>query len=407
MLKRTNLLLSALMVVSLVLASCGGAASGGSVKIVSDLPMTGSSLGQTQTIVNAINMAFGESNNTACNGKWKIEYEAVDDASAALGKWDPEVVTANAKRYAADASIVGVIGTYNSGAAKLLIPIANPENLVVVSPANTYPGLTRKNGAAEGEPDKYYPNGQRNYARVVTPDDVQGAVGAQWTKDLGATSVYILDDNELYGKGVADVFDSSAKKIGLNVLGHESIDPKAADYNALATKVKELKPDAVYLGMITQNNAGQVIKDLRNNGFEGKIVGPDGIQEVALIEAAGETAEGVYSTFAGVPPNAMTGKAATWRDAYKAKFGGDPEVYAVYGYVTAKLYVDALNRVCTAGGSPTDRKAVRDAVFATKDFDSVLGTFSIDPQGDPTLVAMSGSVVKGGKWEFVSLLSTK
>jgi branched-chain amino acid transport system substrate-binding protein len=406
MLKRTHLLLSALIVVSLVLAACGGAGSGGTIKIVSDLPMTGSSLGQTQTIVNAINMAFAETNNTACNGAWKIEYEAVDDASAALGKWDPEVVTANAKRYAADASIVGVIGTYNSGAAKLLIPITNPENLAVVSPANTYTGLT-KQPAEEGEPEVYYPNGQRNYARVVTPDDVQGAVGAQWAKDLGASSVYILDDNELYGKGVADVFDSTAKTIGLNVLGHESIDPKAADYNALATKVKELKPDAVYFGMITQNNAGQVIKDLRNAGYEGLLVGPDGIQETALIEAAGQTSEGVYSTFAGVPPNAMTGKAAEWRDAYKAKFGADPEVYAVYGYVSAKLFVDALNRVCTAGGSPTDRKAVRDAIFATKDFDSVLGTFSINPQGDTTLIAMSGSVVKNGKWEFVSLLSTK
>ncbi|MBI5290846.1 MAG: branched-chain amino acid ABC transporter substrate-binding protein [Chloroflexi bacterium] len=406
--RSTYLMLSMAVLVSLVLTACGGGAAapatGGTIKVVSDLPMTGSSLGQTQTIVNGITQAFEATGNKVCGGKWQIQFEAHDDASAALGKWDPDVVTANAKQYAADSSIVAVIGTFNSGAAKLMIPILNPENLAMISPANTYPGLTKPGKGEADEPGKYFPNGTPNYARVVPADDLQGAVGANWAKDLGATSVYILDDQELYGKGLADVFDASANEIGLTVLGHEGIDGKAADYKALATKVNELNPDLIYFGGITQNNAGQLWKDIRNVGYAGLLMGPDGIYEGAFLEAAGDAAEGTYLTFGGVPPSELQGAAATWRDSYKAKFGSDPEVYTVYGYVAGTLLVDALERVCTAGGSPTDRKTVRDAVFATKDFDSVLGKFSIDANGDTTITTMSGSVVENGEFVFSSLL---
>jgi branched-chain amino acid transport system substrate-binding protein len=410
--KRVFSVFSLAIIASIVLAACapattgGNTTTGGTVKIVSDLPMTGSSLGQTQTIVNAIKMALEEKNYKACGDKWTIEYEAKDDASAARGAWDPDVVTANAKEYAANKNIVAVIGTFNSGAAKLMIPIANPENLVMVSPANTYPGLT-KPGKGEGtEPDTYYPNGVRNYARVVPADDLQGAVAANWAKELGATKAYILDDQELYGKGIADVFNKTAKEIGIEVLGQEGIDGKAADYKALATKINGLAPDIIYLGMITQNNAGQLIKDIRASGYAGMIMGPDGIYEHALIEAAGEAAEGVYVTFGGVPASEMTGSAATWRDAYTAKYGAI-EVYTVYGYVSAQVVLNAFESVCAAGKPLTDRAAVRDAVFATKDINSVLGTFSIDQYGDTSITTMSGAQVTAGDFKFAKVLGGK
>lgn len=404
--KRMYAVLSVLVLAGLVLAACGGGAvqSGGIIKVVSDLPMTGSSLGQTQTIVNAITQAFAEKNNQACGGKYTIEYQTFDDASAARGAWDPDVVTQNAKTYAADKSIVAIIGTFNSGAAKLMIPIVNAANLVMISPANTYPGLTKPGKGEGGEPDLYYPNGIRNYTRVVPADDLQGAVAAQWAKDLGATKVYILDDQELYGKGVADVFNKAATEIGLTVIAQEGIDGKAADYKALATKMNEAGPDLIYFGGITQNNAGQLLKDIRSVGFEGIFMGPDGIAELAFIEAAGDAAEGVYTTFGGIPPDALEGKSAEWRDSYKAKFGSNPEVYTIYGYVSATVLLDAFERICVAGGDPTNRETVRKAVFETKDFDSILGKFSIDANGDTTITAMSGSQVKNGAFEFVTLL---
>lgn len=197
-------------------ATSGGSsnttADANTLKIVSSLPMTGSSLGQTQTIINGIKQVLEESKNVACDGKIKLVYEPLDDATASAGKWDPAQVTSNANKSVADKSVVAFIGHFNSGAAKLSIPILNQANLAMVSPANTYPGLTKPGKGEAKEPDVYYPNGKRNYARVVPADDLQGVVGAKWAKSLGAKKVYILDDQELYGKGLAAIFEATAKK---------------------------------------------------------------------------------------------------------------------------------------------------------------------------------------------------
>lgn len=383
-------------------ASSSSTASGDTVKIVSSLPMTGSSLGQTQTIINGIKQVIDENNSSACDGKVKLQYEALDDATAAAGKWDPAQVTANANKAVADPAVVAFIGHYNSGAAKLSIPILNQANLVMVSPANTYPGLTKPGKGEANEPNIYYPNGTRNYARVVPADDLQGSAGANWAKSLGVKKVYILDDQELYGKGLADIFNATSKKIGIEVLGQEGIDPKASDYKALMTKIKALNPDLIYFGGITQNNAGQLIKDARNVGMTAdkvKFMGPDGTFEQALIDAAGKDAEGFYATFGGVPAKELTGSGKTWYESYKKKYNAEPEAYASYGYESAKVVVDAINKACKA-----DRAAIRDAVMSTKDFKGVLGTWSFDANGDTSLTKLSGNEVKDGKWSFVKVL---
>lgn len=378
------------------------AAGGNTIKIVSSLPMTGSGVGQNQTIVNGIKQVLDETNSTACDGKIKIVYEGYDDATAAAGKWDPAQVTSNANKAVADKNVVAVIGHFNSGAAKLSIPILNRADLVMVSPANTYPGLTKPGKGEANEPNIYYPNGKRNYARVVPADDLQGVAAANWAKSLGIQKVYILDDQELYGKGLADIFEASAKKQGIQVLGHEGIDAKASDYKALMTKIKALNPDLIYFGGTTQTNAGQLIKDMRNVGMtpdKVKFMGPDGIFEKALIDAAGKDAEGVYATFGGVPAKQLKGTGQKWYQSYKQKYSAEPEAYAAYGYEAAKVIVDAVNKVCK-----NDRAAIRDAVLSTKDHNGVLGTWSFDQNGDTTLTTLSGNVVKNGQWEFVSVL---
>jgi len=163
-------------------------------------------------MVNGIKQALAETDSKACDGKIKIEYEVLDDATATAGKWDPSQVTSNANKVAADGSVVAAIGHYNSGAAKLSIPVLNQANVVMVSPANTYPGLTKPGKGEPKEPNIYYPTGTRNFTRVVPADDLQGAVAANWAKSLGVQKVYILDDQELYGKGIAEELKSSAAR---------------------------------------------------------------------------------------------------------------------------------------------------------------------------------------------------
>jgi branched-chain amino acid transport system substrate-binding protein len=279
----------------------------------------------------------------------------------------------------------------------------------MISPANTNPGLTKADKDLPGVTDSYYPSGVRNYARVVAADDIQGKVAANFVKSLGATTVYILDDQELYGKGIADVFEATAKEIGLTVVGHEGIDPKAADYKALMTKISTSNggaaPDAIYVGMVVDNNAAQLLKDkvaIMGDNTGVKFVGPDGIQTQAFIDGAGaDVAEDVYASVAGVPFEELPASGKQFKTDYEAKFGPLTEPYSVYGYETMNVALKAIEDVCAAGGDPTDRKTIRDAVFAIKDFDGALGTWSFDANGDTNLTDMTFYQVKGGAYVSV------
>jgi len=411
--KRFLVVLSVLVLASMVLAACGGGGSTGgatTLKVVSSLPMTGASLTQTQTIVNSEQLRLDQANSEVCGGKYKIAYEAWDDASAALGKWDPAVETENGNKAAADKSIIAYLGTFNSGAAKLSIPILNAAGpLTMISPANTYAGLTKdaSHGAEANEPGIYYPSGVRNYSRVVTADDVQGAVDAKFMKDqLKVSTVYILDDQELYGKGVADVFENTAKEIGLTVVGHEGIDTKAADYKALMTKISTSNaggpPDAIFVGMVVDNGAAQLLKDkvaIMGDNTKVKYMGPDGIQTQALIDGAGaDVAEGVYASVAGLSFDKLGASGQQFLKDYEAKYGKLTEPYSIYGYEAMNVLLQALENVCASGGDPTDRKTVNDAVFAIKDFSGVLGTWSFDASGDTTLTDMTIYQVQSGAY---------
>jgi branched-chain amino acid transport system substrate-binding protein len=226
-------------------------------------------------------------------------------------------------------------------------------------------------------------------------------VAADWAKDLGVKTAYLLDDRELYGKGIADVFEKRAKEIGVKVLGREGIDPKASNYKALANKIKASGADLVYFGGTTQTNAGQIAKDLRSAGVEAKFMVPDGCFEQAFIEAAGAANLNgkTYITFGGLPADQLTGRGAEFRKAYIAKYGGEPEAYALYGYEAGRALLDAVKRAKTK-----TRAAVLEAVGQTKDFDGALGKWSFDENGDTTSRVMSGQTVEGGQFKFVKVL---
>jgi branched-chain amino acid transport system substrate-binding protein len=391
-------------VAMLAFAACsgggGGGASKGEIEIWSSLPRQGSSKAQTDTLVNAINMAIEEKGGVV--GGYKIVYKDVDDSTAAAGKWDEATEIKNANDAVANDKLVAYIGTFNSGAAKLSIPILCGKGIVMISPANTGVGLTKAFDA--GEPDKYYPNGcKKNYTRVIPNDLLQGNAGAKWASQLGAKSVYILDDTEVYGKGIANVFNDKTAEYGLTVAGRDGIDGKATDYKALAEKIKATNPDLVYYGGITQNNAGQLWRDLRDAMPDVKLMGPDGVYESEFIEAAAAAAEGSYITFGGLPPDKLTGKGAEFITKYNAKYpNAKAEGYTAYGYEAANVVLAAIERA--AAKNPADVTALRalvlDEVKATKDYDGVLGKWSFDADGDTSLTVMSGLIIKGG--EFVT-----
>ena len=247
----------------------GGGGEGSTATIVSDLPLQGSSRQQNETLVNAIALALEERDYMA--GDVTIEYTSQDNATAQAGQWAEARCAENAQSAAQDESIISWIGPFNSGCAAVQIPILNESGLAMVSPANTYIGLTKPSGEP-GEPERFYPTGERNYTRVIVTDDKQGRAGAVWMRDLGVQNVYILDDQETYGAGLADQFEAAAGDLGINVLGRQGIDGDAANYRALMTQIAQTNPDAVYFGGITENNAGQLVSDKVGAGMSNESV---------------------------------------------------------------------------------------------------------------------------------------
>jgi len=369
------------------------------VKIVSSLPRTGSAKQQSDTIVGGIRMAIEEAGGKA--GPFRVEYLDLDDSTAAAGQWTSEAEAANARRALQDPDVVAYIGTFNSGAAKVSMPILNLGDLLMVSPANTAVGLTKPGLGAPGEPEVYRPTGRLNYTRVVPADDLQGPLSADWAKKRGVKKVYILDDNEVYGKGIADLFDERCREIGIDVLGHDSIDAKAQEFKSLMASIKAVGPDLVYFGGTTQSKGGQLAKDMASAGITALLMVPDGCREQVFIDSAGAAnLEGrCFVTFGGLPPEKLTGKGAVFVDRYRKKHGELPEAYAVYGYEAACV---ALQAIRDAGVK--DRRAISDAALALRNFDGALGHWGFDQNGDTTMKTLTVSVVKGGKFEFEEVL---
>ena len=364
------------------------------VLIASDLPLQGSSRTQTLQMVGAIRQVLGDAGWKA--GDVNVAYQSCDDATAQAGKWDPGKCSQNANSYAENESLVAVIGTFNSGCAAIIIPVLNQApggGLAMISPANTYVCLTEGGpGCAENEPDVYYPSGTRNYVRVVAHDAYQGAALAEFMQKEGTTSLYILNDREAYGLGVATNVKNAAEHVGIKVAGFEAWDPKASNYEALMRKVGQSGADGLFLGGLIDENGAQVIKDkvkvLGANDGDVKLYMPDGFTTQQTIDESGvENTRGAYFSVAGVPVDEFESQQAKdFVAKFRQSLGGEPvDPYAIYGAQAAQIVLDAI------ANSDASRQGVLEQIFKTKVSGGYLGDFSFNENGDPTLA--SGAVI--------------
>src|SRR5262249_47837912 len=159
---------------------------------------------------NGVDMALAEAGRAVAG--YCLDVVNLDNASPQTGKWDEAAEAENARKGLADSRAIVYIGPYNSGAAMISARITNRASMAQITVGATYPGLTKQVGTRPGEPWAYRPLALVNFFRPLPADDVQGHAGATWAKRLGARKVFILNDGELYGRGVADVFEASAKR---------------------------------------------------------------------------------------------------------------------------------------------------------------------------------------------------
>ncbi len=374
-----------------------------SLTIYSSLPLQGDSRAQSLSVVNGEKLALESQGGKV--GDFTIKYVSLDDSTAAAGKWDPGATSGDARKAAQDKSTIGYLGEFNSGASAISIPILNEAGVLQVSPSNTATGLTRSLGADKGEPDKYYPSGKRTYGRVVPADHIQGAAQVSYQKDNGCKKTYLLNDKEVYGSGLVKNVVAAAKTQGLPIAGNTGIDPKAANYRSVATTIKATGADCVFFGGITDNNAVQLFKDLHAAMPTAKLFGPDGVAETAFTTKLGSSVEKVtYVTNPTLDPKLYPASGQEFFKSYKAKYGADPEAYAIYGYEAMGVMLEAIKN---AGAKGNDRQAVIDAFFKIKNRESVLGTYSIDENGDTTLSDYGGDRVVDGKLVFDKVIKAQ
>jgi branched-chain amino acid transport system substrate-binding protein len=339
-------------------------------------------------------------------GKFTVGVQVCDEASAASPLPSAAKCARNAKAFAADKSVVAVLGPVTSTCTGAMLPIVNRAPggaLPVISMSSTYLGLTRSGpGVAQGHPDALYPTGEHSFVRVVPADDVQGAASALYAQRLGVRRPYVLHHHETWGAGVATAFRTAATRLGMNVAGMDEWDRRARDYRRLAQRIRRAGADGVYVaGYAIADNGARLIKDLRAKLGSGvPILSPDGFNEpAALVEGAGAGAEGVVITLAAIPTQKLPPAGLRFAQEFEQRFGALPCCYSVY---TAQATHALLNAIAASDGS---RAGVLRNLFRTRVRGGLLGDFAIDRYGDTTLTEIAVYRVHGARLRLATTIT--
>ncbi len=346
------------------------------LKVGVNLSFTGADASNAARIGNGAVIAFEEANAAKRVPGYTFDLVKLDDATATAGQYDPAQAATNARTMVSDKGYVAALGPQMSGAGKAMAPILSQGNLAIITPSSTNPDLTDPKFAAQ-----YRPAGKAIYFRTVATDAYQGPNMANYMADtLKVKSIFVLDDSGAYGVGLADAFQAQAEKRGIKILGRDRLDPKAADYAPILTKIKGLNPQALYYGGVSQagvklaKQAYEIIPDAIK-------AGGDGMQSADLLKGAGFPAvEGWYATVAS-PHVTDDPVAAKFSDRYFARFKQRPDDYTITCYTGAEIIIEAVKKVVSTG-KPVTRDAVRDAIQGVKLPNSMLGPIEFDENGD-------------------------
>ncbi len=358
------------------LGSAGTANAASKVlKVGVDLSLTGADAHSAKLMLDGAQLAFEDANKENAVPGYTFEVVSYDDATATAGQYDPVQAATNARKMVSDKQVIAAIGPQMSGSGKAMAPILSQGDLAIITPSSTNPDISDPKFAQQ-----YRPGGKPIYFRTVTTDAFQGPNMANFmAEQLHVKSVYILDDSGAYGVGMADAFQRQAEKDGIKVLGRDRLDPKAADYTSVLTKIKSLNPEALYYGGVLQagvklaKQAYDIIPNVIKAGGDG-VLGPE-----MLTGAGFPAAEGWYATNAS-PHMTEDTKAEKFVQAFRAKFGEAPDDYTITSYDAGLVIIDAVKRL-VAEKKPVDHSTVRDAI-QTAQVPTIQGIVSFDQNGD-------------------------
>jgi branched-chain amino acid transport system substrate-binding protein len=379
-------------------SNCGPILKHGSARpdylITSDLPYRYRYTAVTDPAVASIELVLRQHSFRA--GRFTIGYQSCDDSIEAGGvgpSWDAYSCAANTRSFAADPRVIGMIGPFNSGCAKVEIPIANRASLPMISPSNTWPGLTKAGpSTSRGEPGIYYPTGVRTYFRVSPSESDEAASDAIFAKQLGAKRVFVLYQGSPgdYGTDIAGYFKRAALRLGLSVAGFAPWVENVASYRRLVSRIAKTRPDAVFLGGEQGQTEGNLLKQLRSKlGRRVAIIVPDGFTGVEYPgyiahRQAGTAAFGLYLTVDWVGEHELPAAARRFLSELRQANSQTITQNADYHYAPYTAQATDALIAAIAHSNGTRASVVRE--LHQLQFNNVpLGSFHFDSNGDPTL----------------------
>jgi branched-chain amino acid transport system substrate-binding protein len=381
--------LTALAAVSGALAGCGGVGVSGAsdvavnpLAIYSSLPLQGPFGAASQQIVNGEKLALADAGGHV--GRFKVGYVSLDDSNPASGRWwDPGVTASNAKVAAQDTSTIAYLGEYNSAATAVSLPLINAAGILQVSPSSPYVGLTSALDAGQDEPERFYPSAKRTFGRLQPGDPVQAAAQAQLMRSLGIHSVYVLDDQDPFEIPLSQIVARDASRAGITVAGHDSVATAAGSvFAGEVEKIVKSGAQAVFLAGGTGGGTPELFKQLHSADPGLWLLGSSTMANATFTAQLGSAASRTLLSTPVLAPALYPPAAQRVLSDYARRFGGEAGPEALYGYEAMSVVLDAIRRAGSAGGS---RQTVIDRFFSTRDRDSVLGRYSIQPNGETTL----------------------
>lgn len=370
--------------------------------IYSSLPMQGPDRARSRDMVNAIKLALQEAGGKV--GPFTITYVALDSANTGATTWSGDKVLDNARQAVRDLNAIAYIGDRDSAATALSVPLTNEGDILQVSPSSTYDGLTRAS-RRQGEPDRFYPSGERNFGRVVPRDQVQASALIGYMKTLGARSVALLADREIYGSGIADAVKRAAERQDITVYDRGRIDALKEDLSGPARKVAETGADGFLFAGTTDTGAAAIFKAVAAAAPGMQLFGPAAVADRSLAAALPAAVQRrMRVTTPALPPHLLPASARAFRDRFRTTFGRSPAPEALQAYEAAGA---VLHSIRTAGAKGNNRRAVTKAFFSIRNRDSVLGRYSIDRFGDTTLSRYAGNRLTDSQFVLHKLLEVR
>jgi branched-chain amino acid transport system substrate-binding protein len=349
------------------------------VKIGHAAPLTGSIAHMGKDNESGVRLAVDEANGKGLTiGGQKVVFEMLSEDDE--GKPDKGPIVA---QKFADAKVAGVVGHLNSGVTIPASSVYNQAGIPMISGSATNPQLTEQGFSVT--------------FRTVGRDDQQGpAIASFLVAQTKPKLVAIVDDATSYGEGLANEVEKSLKAAGITVLPREKGTDKQTDWKAVLTKLRGKKPDAVFFGGMDAA-AAPLMKQGRELGMKAVFAFGDGACSDKMRELAGEASEGLICSQAGIPVQASS---KGFLEAYKAKFGTDPVIYAPFTYDAANLLIAAMQKADSVDPSkylPELKKI---------SYEGASGKVEFDEKGDRKDAEMTIFTMKAGKIEPVAVIKS-